>query len=248
VLPYIADPQLLSLAVGRDPVAVRLLGLSAFGRWGYYANAAGASEEAELERVLREERSGAPPVLSPRTLVRLGPKYPELQQQAKGRFSAMGRGLYVDELVGVPVQGLIISSGLIQRVAMDGVQRARRARPAARNNAYLSEAAVRLISHSTYNADELLPDELKTTPNIRDHLISLAARTSLPLVTLDTELAPRDGIFRIDDSSSGLPAYIVHLDFFLPWIVNQWPFDLLKDVPVDLLELSVTALENRQAA
>ncbi len=240
---FALDPEILAWAVLGEADAVRLLGLAAYGRWNAYRRN-GPGEESELDRVLADYRDRYPNA-EEGLLVRRGPSLERLHQHAQEHSALMG------ELLGeenVPRDLVLVSTQRIVTEAVNEAQLVRGKLPSARSNPYLADAARRLVTHSSFNVDHQLSDELKGTPVLRDHLLGVAAQMGVPLVTLDEELAPptpeysSQGMWGIVDPDSGREAVVVQLGFFVERVLNRWPFHL-SDVPLELLEHSVRAVE-----
>jgi hypothetical protein len=219
------DPELLAAGILGDADCRRLMGLLAFGRWSQYIELAGAAEHAKLADEVRV--GGA----------YKGPTHDDLLEIARDRQAAMATRLPLsapDDFV------LVSSQGILDAVVAE-IQEARKWLPSATADPELGLKARRAVAAiSETVVGELEPAGIAKA-YLHDHMVSVAAAASAPLITEDSSLAPREsGFFEVTDLPTGRPAYSIRLWPFVDAYVNRYPFDL-ADVPEDLLDSGLLA-------
>jgi hypothetical protein len=222
VRPVVLDPEYLAAGLLGRAQPRRLLGLLAYGRWAQYAALFGPAEEALLEQELERESIG-----------RGGPGSETLATMADDR-----RWLLREHLpYYAPDDLVLVASSRIHDAAVERVMLARKDEPAARAQTEIGGAARRILAVVSpimvgaigeHHADEAL----------RDHLISVAAVSSAPLISDDPMLAKGDSAIWQHTDRSGRPAFAVTSWTFVDRHVDQSPF-ALEAVPYDLLDVAV---------
>ncbi len=218
--PVVVDPDLIAAGIVGIPDHRRLLGLLAYGRWAQFSAILGPAEEATLEEEGAEGHRG-------------GPHIERLMELAAERRAVLAERVPI----GTPDDLVLVSSRRIHDEVIASVQAIRQSLPAATANAELGDEARRIVAAIT----GMLVGAILTPTfgALGDHLVSVAAESSAPIISDHPELAPHaEATFQLADFQSGRPAFAVQLARFRQLELDRYPFSL-DDVPLDLLEAAL---------